>query len=42
VPPDVSAGRDLLVISSRFRFTRDAGMEATTTGSLGTAQAPAP
>jgi protein TonB len=30
VPPDVSAGHDLLLISSRFRFTRDAGMEATT------------
>lgn len=31
VPPEVSAGNDLLLISSRFRFTRDAGMEATTT-----------
>lgn len=30
VPPEVSAGHDLLLISSRFRFTRDAGMEATT------------
>jgi len=30
VPPEVSAGNDLLLISSRFRFTRDAGMEATT------------
>ena len=33
VPPEVSAGNDLLLISSRFRFTRDAGMEATTTQS---------
>jgi protein TonB len=31
VPPEVSAGNDLLLISSRFRFTRDAGMEASTT-----------
>ncbi|HYR24843.1 MAG TPA: TonB family protein [Aquabacterium sp.] len=31
VPPDVMAGRDLLLISSRFRFTREAGLEATTT-----------
>ena len=31
VPAEVSAGNDLLLISSRFRFTRDAGMEATTT-----------
>ena len=30
VPAEVSAGNDLLLISSRFRFTRDAGMEATT------------
>ncbi|AWI54641.1 energy transducer TonB [Aquabacterium olei] len=30
VPPEVSTGHDLLVISSRFRFTRDAGMQATT------------
>lgn len=30
VPPEVSAGHDLLLISSRFRFTRDAGLEATT------------
>lgn len=35
VPPEVIAGRDLLLISSRFRFTREAGMQATT-------QAPAP
>jgi protein TonB len=32
VPRDVMAGRDLLLISSRFRFTRDAGLEATTQG----------
>lgn len=30
VPPEVSAGHDLLLITSRFRFTRDAGLEATT------------
>jgi protein TonB len=35
VPAEVIAGRDLLLISSRFRFTRDAGMQAST-------QAPAP
>lgn len=35
VPSEVIAGRDLLLISSRFRFTREAGMQATT-------QAPAP
>lgn len=35
VPTEVIAGRDLLLISSRFRFTRDAGMQATT-------QAPGP
>ncbi len=35
VPPEVTAGHDLLVISSRFRFTRDAGMQATTMSSAG-------
>jgi protein TonB len=30
VPPEVMVGRDLLLISSRFKFTRDAGMQATT------------
>ncbi len=35
VPPEVTAGHDLLVISSRFRFTRDAGMQATTMSSGG-------
>ncbi len=30
VPDDVRAGHDLILISSRFRFTRDAGLEATT------------
>ncbi len=30
VPAEVASGSDLLVISSRFRFTRDAGMQATT------------
>ncbi len=38
VPPEVSTGHDLLVISSRFRFTRDAGMQATTSD----ARRPAP
>jgi protein TonB len=33
VPSDVLGGRDLLLISSRFRFTRDAGMEAQTMSS---------
>jgi protein TonB len=37
VPPEVTAGHDLLVISSRFRFTRDAGMQATTMSSAGAA-----
>lgn len=40
VPPEVSAGHDLLLISSRFRFTRDAGLEATTVQS--TAAPPTP
>lgn len=31
VPAEVSAGHDLLLISSRFRFTRDAGLETSTT-----------
>ncbi|RTL31640.1 MAG: energy transducer TonB [Burkholderiales bacterium] len=35
VPPEVIAGKDLLLISSRFRFTREAGLQATT-------QAPGP
>lgn len=35
VPLEVMQGRDLLVITSRFRFSRDAGMQATT-------QAPSP
>ncbi|MBH1988087.1 MAG: TonB family protein [Burkholderiales bacterium] len=30
VPPEVSAGHDLILITSRFRFTREAGFEATT------------
>lgn len=30
VPDEVRAGHDLLLISSRFKFTRDAGMEAST------------
>jgi len=30
VPLEVSQGRDLLLISSRFRFTRDAALEAST------------
>ncbi len=36
VPTDVMGGRDLLLISSRFRFTRDAGMEAQTMSSTAT------
>jgi len=35
IPPEVSSGHDLLLIASRFRFTREAGLEATN-------QAPAP
>ena len=35
VPPEVSAGHDLILITSRFRFTRDNALEATT-------QAPSP
>jgi len=34
VPLEVSQGRDLLLISSRFRFTRDAALEATSQSSL--------
>ena len=30
IPPEVIAGKDLLLISSRFRFTRDEGMQAIT------------
>ena len=30
VPPEVMAGKDLLLISSRFKFTRDQGLQATT------------
>jgi protein TonB len=30
IPDDVRAGHDLLLISSRFKFTREAGMEAST------------
>lgn len=30
VPPDVSQGRDLLLVSSRFKFTRDDALEAST------------
>jgi protein TonB len=33
VPPDVIAGKDLLLISSRFKFTRDMGLQATTQAS---------
>ncbi len=40
VPPEVIAGRDLLLISSRFRFTRDAGMQATTQAASPAAAAP--
>jgi protein TonB len=30
IPPEVIAGKDLLLISSRFRFTRDEGVQALT------------
>jgi len=33
VPEDVRAGHDLILISSRFKFTREAGLEATTQAS---------
>ena len=36
VPAEVSAGNDLLLLSSRFRFTRDAGMEASTEKTVST------
>ena len=42
VPPEVSAGHDLLLISSRFRFTRDAGLEATTVQSTTSATSATP
>jgi protein TonB len=42
VPADVRAGSDLIVLSSTFRFTRDAGMEATTAANLGDAPVKAP
>ena len=42
VPPDVMAGRDLLLISSRFRFTREAGMEATTSTEVPLSAQPKP
>jgi protein TonB len=42
VPAEVIAGRDLLLISSRFRFTREAGMQATTTQSVAPSLAPDP
>jgi protein TonB len=41
VPSEVRAGHDLLVIASRFRFTREAGMQATTQDAAPQA-APAP
>ncbi len=42
VPPEVSAGHDLILITSRFRFTREAGFEATTQGASPTSAQPAP
>ncbi len=42
VPPEVSEGRDLLVIPSRYRFTRDASLEATTTAPPTAAEGLAP
>ena len=41
VPTDVIAGKDLLLISSRFKFTREMGLQATTQASVNDAQ-PAP
>ena len=41
VPTDVLAGKDLLLISSRFKFTRDMGLQATTQASVTEGQ-PAP
>ena len=38
VPADVMAGKDVLLISSRFKFTRDAGVSATTEAVAPTAQ----
>lgn len=37
VPAEVMAGKDLLLISSRFKFTRDAGVTATTEAAAPTA-----
>jgi periplasmic protein TonB len=37
VPDEVRVGHDLLLISSRFRFTRDAGVEAVTQAPLSSA-----
>lgn len=42
VPTEVLAGRDLLLISSRFRFTREAGMQAQTMASPAQPAAPPP
>lgn len=42
VPPEVSAGHDLILITSRFRFTREAGFEATTQAANPTSAQPAP
>ena len=41
VPPEVSAGHDLVLITSRFRFTREAGFEATTQAANPTSAQPA-
>lgn len=42
IPPDVLLGRDLLVIPSRFRFSRDSGMQATTQAPLPTLSTTSP
>ena len=42
VPPEVSAGHDLILITSRFRFTREAGFEATTQAANPTSAQPSP
>ncbi|MEY4765306.1 MAG: hypothetical protein RI907_1979 [Pseudomonadota bacterium] len=39
VPAEVIAGKDLLLISSRFKFTRDMGLQTTTQASPGEATA---
>ena len=42
VPAEVMAGKDVLLISSRFKFTRDAGVSATTEAAAPTATTATP